>query len=79
MAIKKNIVTDNLILSSGKKTKINDIIQYLINKTKSNVSLRDVKILNPKFIIGNNNKAKTILKWRLKKNIYNAVDELYNN
>ena len=74
--INKKLCFDKLILSSGNKVKINDIINYLIKKY-SNLKKIDIFVKkNNNFIIGNNYKAKKILNWNIKKNIYNAVDEI---
>tara|TARA_B100001250_G_C19816858_1_gene798939 strand:+ start:5169 stop:6062 length:894 start_codon:yes stop_codon:yes gene_type:complete len=79
LLIKKNICLDKLILSSNKATKVNDIINYLMinftTNTKINISVKK----NINFIIGNNYLAKIILNWKIKKNIYSAVDEMYKD
>ena len=31
------------------------------------------------FILGDNKLAKNILNWKIKKNIYDAIDEIYNS
>ncbi len=66
----------NIILSSGKKTYINDIIKYLIkrNKIKIDLNFKDIKKNN--CIIGNNKFAEKKLNWKIKKNIYLASHEL---
>ena len=77
LLIKKNIAVKNLILSSGKKTKVNDLIKYLIFRYKLNIKL-DIKVKkNNDYLIGNNNLAKKLLKWRPKKNIFDAVNDMY--
>ena len=66
----------SIILSSGKKTYINDIIKYLIkrNKIKIDLNFKDIKKNN--CIIGNNKFAEKKLNWKIKKNIYLASHEL---
>jgi GDPmannose 4,6-dehydratase len=75
--IKKGILIDNLILSSGKKTSVNSIIDYLIKKYKKKKFLVKNKFLHNKFIVGDNTLAKKILKWKIKKNIFIAANEMY--
>ena len=71
---KKNL--DKVILSSGKKTKINDIILYLIRM----FNLENIKFEKPKklkkTLIGNNSLAVELLKWTPKKNLYDVVKEM---
>lgn len=69
---------ENIILSSNKKTYINDIIHYLIIKKKLNYFFDNKFIKGPGCIIGDHNLAKKILRWRPKKNIYQASLEIYN-
>jgi len=79
LLIKKKICIDRLILSSGKKTKVNKIINYLLTKY---FPFKKIKVLakkNNKYIIGKNNLAKKILNWKIKKNIFLAVDEIAKN
>ncbi len=71
---KKNI--KNIILSSGKKTHINDIIKFLISKNKINLNLNFKNIKKNSSIIGNNKFAKKKLNWKIKKNIFLASQEL---
>lgn len=76
--IKKEILVDNLILSSGKKTSVNSIINYLIKKyKKKNFLLQNRFKGKIKFIVGDNSLAKKILKWKIKKNIFIAANEMY--
>ena len=79
LVIKKKITIDNLILSSGKKTEVNSIIKYLLKFSKKKISFKKVENKKNKNIIGNNNLAIKILKWKIKKNIYIAVKEIYNS
>ena len=67
----------NIILSSGKKTYINDIIKYLIKKNKLNLKLNYNNIKKRDCIIGNNTYAKKTLKWKIKKNIFLAAQEIF--
>ena len=78
LLIKRKILIDNLILSSGKLTKINDIIDYLIENYPNKIILKHKKVFEKKGLIGNNSLSKKILRWKPKKNIYDAVDEIYN-
>jgi GDP-D-mannose dehydratase len=73
--LKKKI--NNIILSSGKKTYVNDIIKYLIKKNKLDLKLNYNNIKKKNCIIGNNTHAKKILKWKIKKNIFLAAQEIY--
>ena len=68
---------DNLILSSNKATSLNKIIYFIINKNKLRINLNIKKLRKKRFLIGNNLKAKTLLKWKPKKNIFFAADEIY--
>jgi GDP-D-mannose dehydratase len=77
LVIKKKIAIDNLILSSGKKTEVNSLIKYLLKLSKKRTSFQRIKNKKTQNIIGNNNLAKKILKWKIKKNIYIAVKEMY--
>ncbi len=73
-----NKSVDNLILSSGKRTKINNIIKFLLK-----LSGLKYRFLTPKkpylMLCGENKLAKRILNWKLKKNIYIASKEIYKN
>lgn len=79
LLIKKNISVNNLILSSGIKTKVNDLIEYLILKYKLNIKLSLKVKKNNNYLVGDNNLAKKLLKWRPKKNILDALIEMYKN
>ena len=68
---------NKIILSSGKKTHINDIIKYLIKKNKLDLNLNFNNIKKKYCIIGNNNYAKKTLKWKIKKNIFLAAQEIF--
>ena len=74
--LKKNI--NKIILSSGKSTKINDIIKFLIKKNKLNIKL-NYKEKRSKFLIGDNKFAKRVLKWKPKKDIFKAAQEIFLN
>ena len=67
----------NIILSSGKKTYINDIIKYLIKKNKLELKLNYNNIKKRHCIIGDNTYAKKTLKWKIKKNIFLAAQEIF--
>jgi GDP-D-mannose dehydratase len=79
LLLKKKISPDNIILSSNKLTKINDIILYLLKKNNNKMKLIKINFKKKSFILGDNKLAKNILKWKIQKNIYNAVDEIYNS
>jgi GDP-D-mannose dehydratase len=68
---------DKLILSSGKKTSINNIIKYIIKKNKLHLNINLTKPINKKTLIGNNRLANQMLNWSAKKNVYIAADEIY--
>ena len=70
---KKNL--DKIILSSNKLTYLNDLIKHLLKITKINLKF-NYKLYKKKNIIGNNNLAKKILNWKIKKNIFLASEEL---
>ena len=80
LLIKKNIVTDNIILSSKKLTSVNKIIYQLLNK-KLRSKLIEKKNINKKNInlIGDNSFAKKVLGWKIKKNISIATKEISRN
>ena len=67
---------NNIILSSGKKTHINNIIKFLIKKNKIDLKLDFNKIKKNFCIIGNNKFAKKIINWKIKKNIFLAAQEI---
>ena len=73
LLIKKDLNPDKIILSSGKRTFINDIIDYYLPDLK----LKKIKTLYNESIIGNNSKAKKILNWRPKKTHMDATKELF--
>lgn len=78
LLIKKKICINSLILSSGKKTSVNKIINYLLVKHFNKKTIKTSKKSNNKYIVGNNSLAKNILNWKIKKNIFLAVDEMLN-
>ena len=76
--ISSNKNLDNLILSSNKATSLNNIIYFIINKNKLKIDLKVKRLRKKKVLIGNNSKAKNLLKWRTKKDIFIAANEIYN-
>ena len=68
---------DNLILSSNKATSLNKIIYFVINKNKLKINLKIKRLRKKRVLIGNNLKARTLLKWKPKKNIFFAANEIY--
>ena len=74
---KKNI--DNVILSSGKLTNINDIIKFVIRKEKIFVPFNIYSRKKNKGLIGNNLLAKKKFNWFPKKDIFDASLEIFRN
>lgn len=72
----KNVVIDNLILSSGKKTKINDVIKFLVKLSGLNHRFPTPKN-SKQMVCGDITFAKRILKWKIKKNVFIASKEIY--
>ena len=68
---------DKLILSSGKSTSVNDIIQYILKKNKLRLDINLNQNKAKKTLIGNNMLACQKLKWSSKKNIFTAANEIY--
>lgn len=68
---------DKLIFSSNKKTKMNDIINYLLKLSKMKIKIKSNLINNSFTPTGNNSYTKKILNWKLKKNIYIASKEIF--
>ena len=79
LLLKTKLSPDNIILSSNKLTKINDIILHLLKKNNNKMKLIKINFKKKFSILGDNKLAKNILKWKIKKNIFNAVDEIYNS
>jgi GDP-D-mannose dehydratase len=75
LLIKKNINPDKLILSSGKRFYINNIIRLFLKK--KDYMKFGVKIKKNKNLIGSNKLAKKILGWEPRKNIIYAANEIY--
>lgn len=76
--IKRRIVVDNLILSSSKLTSVNKLIKYLLEKNKlKNILDNKIRIKKKQTnLIGDNRFAKKILGWKIKKDIYKALNEM---
>ncbi len=76
--VKKKI--KNIILSANKGTSINNMINYVIKKNKLKIKLNfRLRKKKKPFLIGNNSFAKKLLKWKHKKNIYIAANDIYKN
>ena len=75
--IDKDFNPDKLILSSGKKTYINTVIEHFIPKFKSKIDNK--KIILSRSNVGNNLKAVRILNWKIKKKFLDAAKELYKS
>jgi len=72
--LKTNI--NKIILSSNKRTKVNDIIKFILKKRKVKKEFDYNKTKYQHQPIGDNSYSKKILKWTIKKNIFIAVSEL---
>ena len=70
---------DKLILSSSKLTSINKLIKYGTSFFKIKVKLQKPNRIPKKLLIGNNNLAKKILRWKNKKNAFLAFKEILKN
>jgi GDPmannose 4,6-dehydratase len=79
--IKKIILSpknlDNIILSSNRITKINDIIKYIIRKNQIKNNLKFNSKVKSESLFGDNSFAKKIINWKPKKNIFLAAKEMY--
>jgi GDP-D-mannose dehydratase len=76
LLIKKKIIINDLILSSGKLTYVNDIIKYILPKKKYEL-LKNIKVKKNYYNSpGDNKLAKKKLNWSIKKNIFDAVKEM---
>ena len=73
---KKNL--DKIILSSGKLSSINKLIDYALIKLKIINKLESPKKRTIK-LIGSNNVAKRLLKWNIKKDTLTAFKEILKN
>jgi GDP-D-mannose dehydratase len=78
LLIKKNKNPDKLILSSAKQSKINDIVDFYCKKFKKFFLPLNIKKNNSP-LIGNNLKAKKLLNWYPRKNLFHAANEIYKN
>jgi len=67
---------NKLIFSSSKETFINDIIKFLLRKNNIKIKLIDKNLSKNSTPIGDNSFTKKLLKWKIKKNIYIAANEL---
>ena len=70
---------DKIILSSNKRIFINDIIKYLLDFKNINIKFNKTYSKKNKNPVGNNNYAKNILKWNIKKNSFIAAMELFQS
>ncbi len=81
-AIYKLSITDkkikNLILSSNKCTHINEIVKFLIKKNKLKIKIKFNTFKKTDCLVGNNLKAIKLLKWKPKKNIFIAAQEMFS-
>tara|TARA_B100000780_G_scaffold129912_1_gene91031 strand:- start:1338 stop:2240 length:903 start_codon:yes stop_codon:yes gene_type:complete len=75
--IQNNDNIDKIILSSNKKTSLNNIIKYLIKKNNLGINIIDCKKKVTKCLIGNNKLAKKKLNWLPNKNIFLAANDIY--
>ncbi len=68
---------DSLEVIDTKKTKMNDIINFLLKLSKMKIKI-NLNLKNNSFTpIGNNSYTKKVLNWKLKKNIYLASKEIF--
>ena len=67
LLIKKDLNPDKIILSSGQRTYINNIIDYFMPDFKYK-NLK-IKLSTSKGLVGNNIKSVKILKWKIKKTL----------
>ena len=67
---------NKLIFSSSKETFINDIIKFLLRKKNIKKKLIDNNLSKNSTPIGDNSFTKKLLKWKIKKNIFIAANEL---
>lgn len=67
---------DKIILSSGKLTKINSIINYLLKTTKTKLNNLPSPKKNKKFYLGKSLYLKKNFKFKNKKNILSAIKEM---
>jgi len=70
---------DKIILSSNKKTNLNDIIKYLIKKNNLDINIDDYNKKTSNCLIGNNKVAIDKLDWSPKKNIFLAANDIYKS
>ena len=77
LLIKKDLNPDKIILSSGQRTYINNIIDYFMPDFKYK-NLK-IKLSTSKGLVGNNIKSVKILKWKIKKKHLDAAIEIYNS
>ena len=67
---------DKLIFSSNNRTYINEIIKFLLKKNNIKNKFTDSNLGYTSTPIGDNSFTKKILKWNIKKDIFNAANEL---
>jgi len=77
LVIKKKLTIDKLILSSGKPTKVNSLIKYLFKINNINFPFKKIKIKKTNYLFGSNCLAKKLIDWKIKKNIFDAIKEMY--
>ena len=77
LLLKSNKNPDKIIFSSNKISFINNLIKYGLQKMKINIKIENkIKKKESKKLIGNNSFAKRLLKWKNKKNIHLAFEEI---
>lgn len=74
----KNKYPDKIILSSFKKTYINDIILFINKYFNYQINFNQVNT-SSKVILGNNTLAKKLIRYKPKLNIFYAINELIKN
>ena len=75
MSLGKVYCQPKIILSSGIRTYINDIIEYFIPNIKKSITLN--KISSTRLNIGNNKKAIKMLNWKIKNSSLDAAKDIY--
>ena len=79
LLIKKNKNPNKIILASGKRTFINNIINFFIPDIKNKIDYS--KMSHTRSNIGDNSKAIKMLGWKIKKSSLDAAKDIlnYNN
>ena len=76
LLIKKNKNPNKIILASGKRTFINNIINFFIPDIKNKIDYS--KMSHTRSNIGDNSKAIKMLGWTIKKSSLDAAKDIFN-